>query len=129
MRNWLIILFLFTNYISFSQSNILIKKQEIDNLSSEKVNSIFVDNKTFSWISTPEGLNRFDGDNNVVFRSNPFDSTTINDNNIATCNHQRTPENINHSVDVSKFNKRLKTRTISVEKGMTPTVRLSSKKS
>ena len=82
MRNWLIILFLFTNYISFSQSNILIKKQEIDNLSSEKVSSIFVDNKTFSWISTPEGLNRFDGKNNTVFRSNPFDSTTIIDNNV-----------------------------------------------
>ena len=61
MRNWLIILFVFINYISFTQSNIIIKKQEIDNLSSEKVNSIFVDNKTFSWISTPEGLNRFDG--------------------------------------------------------------------
>ena len=80
MRNWLIILFVFINYISFTQSNIIIKKQEIDNLSSEKVNSIFVDNKTFSWISTPEGLNRFDGNDNTIFRSNPFDSTTINDN-------------------------------------------------
>ena len=82
MRNWLIILFVFINYISFTQSYIIIKKQEIDNLSSEKVNSIFVDNKTFSWISTPEGLNRFDGNDNTIFRSNPFDSTTINDNNI-----------------------------------------------
>ena len=82
MRNWLIILFVFINYISFTQSNIIIKKQEIDNLSSEKVNSIFVDNKTFSWISTPEGLNRFDGNDNTIFRSNPFDSTTINDNNV-----------------------------------------------
>ena len=82
MRNWLIILFVFINYISFSQSNIVIKKQDIDNLSTEKVNSIFVDNKTFSWISTPEGLNRFDGKNNTVFRSNPFDSTTIIDNNV-----------------------------------------------
>ena len=82
MRNWLIILFVFINYISFTQSNIIIKKQEIDNLSSEKVNSIFVDNKTFSWISTPEGLNRFDGNNNTIFRSNPFDSTTIIDNNV-----------------------------------------------
>ena len=82
MRNWLIILFVFINYISFTQSNIIIKKQEIDNLSSEKVNSIFIDNKTFSWISTPEGLNRFDGNDNTIFRSNPFDSTTINDNNI-----------------------------------------------
>tara|TARA_B100002051_G_scaffold33238_1_gene26231 strand:+ start:2390 stop:5704 length:3315 start_codon:yes stop_codon:yes gene_type:complete len=82
MRNWLIILFVFINYISFSQSNILIKKQEIDNLSSEKVNSIFIDNKTFSWISTPEGLNRFDGKNNNVFRSNPFDSTTLINNNV-----------------------------------------------
>ena len=82
MRNWLIILFLFVKNFSFSQSNILIKNQEVNNLSSEKVNSIFVDNKTFSWISTPEGLNRFDGNNNTVFRSNPFDSTTLINNNV-----------------------------------------------
>ena len=82
MRNCLIILFLFIDYFSFSQSNILIKKQEVNNLSSEKVNSIFVDNKTFSWISTAEGLNRFDGKNNTVFRSNPFDSTTLINNNV-----------------------------------------------
>ena len=36
--------------------------------------------KRFNWISTNEGLNRFDGINNTIFRSNPFDNKTISNN-------------------------------------------------
>ena len=80
MRNWVIILFLFTNYFSFSQSSFLINKFEVENVSSKNINSIYLDNNNFFWLSTPEGLNRYDGDINSIYKSNPFDSTTLSNN-------------------------------------------------
>ncbi|MFL3000833.1 MAG: SpoIIE family protein phosphatase [Cytophagales bacterium] len=65
---------------SYSQSNFLIQKFQIENISSENVNSIFLDKNNFFWLSTPEGLNRYDGDINSIFKSNPFDSTTLSNN-------------------------------------------------
>ena len=46
---------------------------DVENISSENVNSIFLDKNNFFWISTPEGLNRYDGDINSIFKSNPFE--------------------------------------------------------
>ncbi len=71
---------LFIVNTSYSQSNFLIQKFQIENISSENVNSIFLDKNNFFWLSTPEGLNRYDGDINSIFKSNPFDSTTLSNN-------------------------------------------------
>ncbi len=79
MKKLIILLFIIT-YNALSQSNFNIEKFEITDLSSEKINSVFLDNKNFFWISTPEGLNRFDGNTNTIFKSNPFDSTTLSNN-------------------------------------------------
>ena len=65
---------------SFSQSNYLINKFEVENITSNNINSIYLDNNNFFWISTPDGLNRFDGEINSIFKSNPFDSTTLSNN-------------------------------------------------
>ena len=67
-------------FIAYSQSNIEINRLEISDLSSQKINNLNLDNRNFNWISTNEGLNRFDGINNTIFRSNPFDNKTISNN-------------------------------------------------
>jgi ligand-binding sensor domain-containing protein len=42
----------------------------------------FTDSKGFLWISSTEGLNRFDGLNAKTYLHNPLDSTSLYDNNI-----------------------------------------------
>ena len=69
-------------FIAYSQSNIEINRVEITDLSSEKINNLNLDNRNFNWISTNDGLNRYDGKINTVFKSNPFDEKTISNNNI-----------------------------------------------
>lgn len=80
MRCVFFLFLLFIANASYSQSNFLIQKFQIENISSENINSIYLDNNNFFWISTPEGLNRYDGRINSIFKSNPFDSTTISNN-------------------------------------------------
>ena len=75
----LLLLLLFCNK-SYSQSNLNYTKVEVPEISSLDVKSIFIDSQGFNWISTSEGLNRFDGINNTIFRSNPFDNKTISNN-------------------------------------------------
>ena len=67
---------------TFSQEGLIFRQLDIPNIPSENINSIFIDNRGFNWISTDEGLVRFDGVNSSIFRSNPFDENTISDNSI-----------------------------------------------
>ena len=80
LKRYLSLLLLFITIDLFSQSNLNINNVDISDLSTEDVNSIFIDKKGFNWISTDEGLNRFDGLTNSIFRSNPFDNKTISNN-------------------------------------------------
>lgn len=50
-------------------------------LSSNRVNSIIQDRQGFYWISTIDGLNRFDGSAVKIFRHNRNDSASISNNN------------------------------------------------
>jgi len=52
-----------------------------DGLSSNKVEAILQDKEGFYWISTQNGLNRFDGTSFRVFRHSSTDSTSLTDNN------------------------------------------------
>ena len=54
----------------------------IDDISSTRTLSIAQDSTGFIWIGTDDGLNRFDGFQNKVFRSDVFDETTISGNRI-----------------------------------------------
>ena len=69
-------------FIAYSQSNIEINRLEISDLSSQNINNLNLDNRNFNWISTNDGLNRYDGKINTIFKSNPFDEKTISNNNI-----------------------------------------------
>ena len=77
-----IFLFFLLSFESNSQDGLVFRKIEIPNLNNENINSIFIDSKGFNWISTDEGLVRYDGINSTFFRSNPFDQNTISDNSI-----------------------------------------------
>ena len=70
--------FLFTSFL-FS-SNFL--DVQIDNISSTRVLSITQDSSGFIWIGTDEGLNRYDGVQNKIYRSNIFDDKTISGNRV-----------------------------------------------
>ncbi|MBS1732757.1 MAG: histidine kinase, partial [Bacteroidetes bacterium] len=49
-------------------------------LSNNKVNCILQDKRNFIWIGTDDGLNRYDGNNFLVFRSTPGKNTGISGN-------------------------------------------------
>lgn len=49
-------------------------------LSNNKVNCVVQDKRGFMWIGTEDGLNRFDGNEFVVFRNNPGDRHGISGN-------------------------------------------------
>lgn len=57
------------------------EKLTIENgLSNNKVNCILRDKRGFIWIGTNDGLNRYDGNNFVVFRHEPGKPSTISGN-------------------------------------------------
>ena len=51
-------------------------------LSQTGVNCIFLDSRGYIWLGTQDGLDRYDGNNFLIFRHQPADSTTICDNYI-----------------------------------------------
>ena len=77
----LIIVFMFliiTYPSSFAQVNYLFENISVpEGLSNSTVNYIFQDSNGFLWISTNDGLNRYDGNNIKVFKNDPNDSTTL----------------------------------------------------
>ena len=66
---------------SYAQRNYLFENISIpQGLSNSTVNYVFHDSNGFLWISTADGLNRYDGNKMVVFKNDPNDSTTIPNN-------------------------------------------------
>ncbi len=49
-------------------------------LSHNKINCILQDRRGFMWIGTDDGLNRYDGNNFLIFRNNPSDSSSLTGN-------------------------------------------------
>jgi signal transduction histidine kinase/ligand-binding sensor domain-containing protein/DNA-binding response OmpR family regulator len=53
-----------------------------DGLSQNAVAALVQDHRGFMWFGTKDGLNRYDGYQFVVFRHDPFDSTSISDSEV-----------------------------------------------
>ena len=51
-------------------------------LSQSIINTIMKDSKGFMWFGTESGLNKYDGYEFVIYKSNPFDSTSISNNQV-----------------------------------------------
>ncbi|MCJ7802558.1 MAG: SpoIIE family protein phosphatase [Candidatus Marinimicrobia bacterium] len=67
--------------LSYSQRNYLFENISIpEGLSNSTVQYLFQDNNGFLWISTADGLNRYDGNSIKVFKNDPNDSTTLPNN-------------------------------------------------
>ena len=64
---------LISNLFGYTFTNLTVESGLSDNL----VHSILIDGRGFLWIGTDEGLNRYDGYDIKVYRSNPFDDKTI----------------------------------------------------
>jgi len=61
--------------------NLYFKKINTANgLSHNKVNCIVQDKRGFTWIGTDDGLNRYDGNNFLIFRNTPGSATGISGN-------------------------------------------------
>jgi serine phosphatase RsbU (regulator of sigma subunit)/ligand-binding sensor domain-containing protein len=77
-RILLLIFFLILSFTSYGQRNYLFENISVpEGLSNSTVNFIFQDSNGFLWVSTADGLNRYDGNNIKVFKNDPNDSTTI----------------------------------------------------
>lgn len=67
---------------SYSQRNYLFENISIpEGLSNSEVHFIFQDSNGFLWISTADGLNRYDGNTIRVFKNDPNNAKTLPDNN------------------------------------------------
>jgi len=78
MKRKLFLCFLFLSVIYPGEFNDV----NIDDISSTRTLSIAQDSTGFIWIGTDDGLNRYDGFQNKVYRSDVFDESTISGNRI-----------------------------------------------
>jgi signal transduction histidine kinase/ligand-binding sensor domain-containing protein/CheY-like chemotaxis protein len=75
-------------FILFFQQIVVAKDYKVtqissnDGLSQQDVECIIQDKQGFIWISTYDGLNRYDGNDFMLFRKIPGDSNSISDNRI-----------------------------------------------
>ena len=79
-RGALLLIFLFAFLHGHTFSSLTVEKGLSDNL----VRTLTIDGRGFLWVGTNEGLNRYDGYEVTVYRSNPFDDKTISGNRIWT---------------------------------------------
>src|SRR5688572_12652433 len=78
---WLFIIFVVP---TLGQRPVLYFKRltHANGLSNDKVNCILQDKRGFTWIGTDDGLNRYDGNNFIVFKHIPGQSSSVSGNTI-----------------------------------------------
>ena len=83
MKNNYLIIFLFILSILSSEAQIKFERITSDNgLSQSTVSKIYQDKKNFLWISTADGLNKYDGKNFTIFRHSADDTLSISSNDV-----------------------------------------------
>lgn len=70
------LLYCFSVFTAQAQVSVLYTTE--DQISSSLINDIYQDKQGFIWISTEYGLNRFDGNEFIIYRHQDNDSTSLN---------------------------------------------------
>lgn len=78
LASFICLFFIFSNITAFAQIEKLYKSQ--DKLSNTKIHDIYQDNLGFIWISTENGLSRFDGHNFHTFKHEENNPNSIASN-------------------------------------------------
>lgn len=82
-RQLLLILWAWTACFSAASHNYMFKHLEVkDGLSNNQINAILKDSKGFMWFGTASGLNRYDGYDIKIYRSQKDDAQSLPDNYI-----------------------------------------------
>ena len=76
----ILLVFIFNSFVGGSKTFDRLTVKE--GLSEDIVYSVADDKRGFIWIGTDEGLNRYDGYEPVIYRSNPFDTTALSGNRV-----------------------------------------------
>lgn len=77
----LLILYIWAICFPVASQNYMFKQLEVKNgLSNNQVNAIYKDSKGFMWFGTASGLNRYDGYNIKIYRSQKNDAKSLPDN-------------------------------------------------
>ena len=86
---WLPIYILFLSLLTYSgntkaqDSKLQFERISLEQgLSQSIISTIMKDSKGFMWFGTQSGLNKYDGYEFVIYKNNPFDSTSISNNQI-----------------------------------------------
>jgi signal transduction histidine kinase/CheY-like chemotaxis protein/ligand-binding sensor domain-containing protein len=82
MKSFLIFLFCLLGFVVHSQTSLLESISNEQGLSQGFVPSITQDDNGFLWFATKNGLDRYDGYNFKLFRHNPFDKFSLNNDEI-----------------------------------------------
>jgi ligand-binding sensor domain-containing protein/serine phosphatase RsbU (regulator of sigma subunit) len=81
LASWTLLFTLLPACISLAQDKRVFHHLTVkEGLSQGSVNCIFQDRRGFMWFGTQDGLNRYDGYTCTVFKHDPADSLSINDN-------------------------------------------------
>ncbi|MBC7889177.1 MAG: histidine kinase [Ferruginibacter sp.] len=84
-KKWILLWVTFFGLLAcYAQKPVLYFKRlnRANGLSNNKVNCILQDKRGFTWIGTDDGLNRYDGNNFIVFKNIPGQSSSISGNTI-----------------------------------------------
>jgi serine phosphatase RsbU (regulator of sigma subunit)/ligand-binding sensor domain-containing protein len=78
-----ILVILTSSGINAQPTNIKFERISLEQgLSQSIISTIMKDSKGFMWFGTESGLNKYDGYEFVIYKNNPFDSTSISNNQI-----------------------------------------------
>ena len=86
MKNMVLcVVWMLTVLCTANAQSYMFKHLEVkDGLSNNQVNAIYKDSDGYMWFATASGLNRYDGYDIRVYRSEPGDSTSLPDNFISS---------------------------------------------
>ncbi|MFI5252189.1 MAG: two-component regulator propeller domain-containing protein [Bacteroidota bacterium] len=111
-----IVLTITLRFSVFAQKELMFEHLTVkEGLSQGSVLCVFQDSYGFMWFGTQDGLNKFDGYEFQIFKHNPADSNSINDNFIIyiaeDTNHILWLGTLNNPKILSKFDRRTETFT------------------